>query len=84
MSYQALGAIDMVEKDFLAGDWKDFESWIKAKVGAEVSWKIRPRDTMVNREVVAESIIETIEQNGGRFPPLGNLFLELEDDKETG
>ncbi len=73
----------MGEKDFLTGDWRDFESWIKAKVGGEILWKIRPRDTMVNRQVVAESVIETIEQNGGRFPPSGNLFLEFEDDKET-
>jgi hypothetical protein len=38
-------AIEMEDKDFLSGSWEDFETWIKAKVGGEISWKIRPRDT---------------------------------------
>ncbi len=74
----------MKERDSFEESWEDFESWIKAKVGGEISWKIRPRDTMTNRQLIAESIIETLEQNGGRFPPSGNLFLELEDDKGNG
>jgi len=74
----------MKDTNFLPESWEAFESWIKAKVGGEISWKIRPRDTMINRQVVAESIIETIEKNGGAFPSSGNLFLELEDDKENG
>jgi len=73
----------MTDKDIFPESWEDFESWIKAKVGGEISWKIRPRDTRGNRQVVAESIIETIEKNDGRFPPSGNLFLELEDDREN-
>ncbi|MCK5551643.1 MAG: hypothetical protein KAJ09_00770 [Deltaproteobacteria bacterium] len=72
----------MEDKDFLSGSWEDFETWIKAKVGGEISWKIRPRDTRVNRQVVAKSIIETLERNRGRFPPSGNLFLELERNEE--
>jgi hypothetical protein len=34
------------------------------------------------QEVVAKSIIETLERNRGRFPPSGNLFLELERNEE--
>ncbi len=74
----------MKERDSFEESWEDFESWIKAAVGGEISWKIRPRDTMTNRQLIAESIIETIQENGGQFPPSGNLFLELEDDKGNG
>ncbi len=71
----------MAEKDFLSGNWADFESWIKIKVGGDITWKIRPRDTIVNRRAVAESVVKTIENNGGRFPTSGNIFLELEDSE---
>ncbi|NIM99306.1 MAG: hypothetical protein GTO24_14880 [candidate division Zixibacteria bacterium] len=74
----------MKERDSFEESWEDFESWIKATVGGEISWKIRPRDTMTNRQLIAESIIETIQENGGKFPPSGNLFLEFEDDKGNG
>lgn len=73
----------MTNKNFFLESWENFEYWIKEKVGGEISWKIRPRDTRLNRQLVAESIFETIEKNDGRFPPSGNLFLELEDDKEN-
>jgi len=71
----------MTQIDALPEKWEDFESWIRSKVGGPFLWKIRPRDTKLNRKVVAESILETIEEHGGEFPPSGNLFLEL-DDKE--
>jgi hypothetical protein len=77
---QPAGAMDMKDEDIFPESWETFESWIKAKVGGEIHWKIRPKDTMVNRQVVAESIIETMEKNDGTFPPSGNLFLELEED----
>jgi len=70
----------MTEIDAIPEQWEDFESWIRAKVGGPFSWKIRPRDTTLNRKVVAESILETIEEHGGEFPPSGNLFLEREDN----
>ena len=69
--------------NFLSKEWKDFEAWIKAKVGSEISWKKRPKDTKVNRMIVAMSILKTLEQNGGKFPPSGNAFIELKRrDKE--
>lgn len=72
----------MEERGFLSGTWEDFEAWVKAKIGGEISWKVRPRDTRMNRQLVAESVIETLERNHGEFPPSGNLFLELERDEE--
>jgi len=71
----------MADKNFISGNWEDFESWIKTKVGGNISWKVRPRDTKVNRMVVAKSIIETIKRNGGRFPSSGNTYLELKKEE---
>ncbi len=71
----------MTSKNFLSGTWEEFEVWVKTKVGGEISWKIRPRDTTVNRMIVAESILDTLDRNGGEFPQSGNLFLELERDE---
>jgi len=68
-------------RHFIRGSWDDFESWIKEKVGGEFSWKVRPRDTKVNRMAVAQSIIEAMERSGGTFPSSGNVFLERETDE---
>ena len=70
----------MTTRSFLSGDWEVFESWIEEKVGGDFAWKIRPRDTLPNRRLVAESITKTMKQNAGRFPHSGNFFLELEED----
>lgn len=72
----------MADKNFLSGTWEQFEGWVKTKVGGEISWKIRPQDTKVNRMIVAESILDTLGRNGGEFPPSGNLFLELKRDED--
>lgn len=73
----------MADKNFLSGTWECFEGWVKTKVGGEISWKIRPRDTKVNRMIIAESVLDTLDCNGGEFPPSGNLFLELERDEDS-
>ena len=71
----------MTNKNFLAGTWDDFESWIKEKVGGDIYWKIRPRDTKVNRMEVAQSIFETMKRNGGTFPSSGNVYVEVAKDE---
>jgi hypothetical protein len=63
--------------------WDQFEGWIRTKIGGEISWKVRPRDTKVNRMIVAESVLYPLDRNGGEFPPSGNLFLELERDEDS-
>ncbi|NIS63517.1 MAG: hypothetical protein GTO13_23375 [Proteobacteria bacterium] len=30
------------------------------KVGGEISWRVRPRDTKANRMIVAESLLDTL------------------------
>jgi hypothetical protein len=75
--------VKMKKKNFLSGTWNEFEDWIKTKVGGEISWKVRPWDTKGNRMIVAESVFDAINRNGGEFPPSGNSFLELERDKDS-
>lgn len=77
-SNQVVGVIEMRDRNFLSKPWDDFETWIREKVGGEISWKVRPRDTKVNRMKVAMSILKTLERNGGEFPSTGNPFLSLE------
>ena len=79
--WKPVEVVKMVNKNFLSGTWEQFEVWIKTKIGGEISWKVRPRDTKVNRMIVAESVLDTLDRNGGEFPQSGNLFLELERDE---
>ena len=72
----------MADKNFFSGTWQQFEGWVKTKLGGEISWKIRPQDTKVNRMIVAESVLDTLGRNGGEFPRSGNLFLELKRDED--
>ncbi len=74
--------IEMAERNFLAKNWEDFEAWIEEKIGGEISWKVKPRDTKVNRMIVAMSVLETIERNDGEFPPSGNAFIEVSRDEQ--
>ena len=64
----------MTERNFFAKNLEHFEAWIKEKVGGEISWKVRPKDTKVNRMIVAMSVLKTLERNGGEFPPFGQCF----------
>lgn len=70
-------AMEMASGNFLGKDWEHFETWIREKVGGEISWKLRPRDTKVNRMVVAMSILRSLEQNGGEFPSSGDAFIKI-------
>ncbi len=61
----------MADKNFLSRTWEQFEGWVKAKVGSEISWKVRPQDTKLNRMIVAESILDTLGRKGGRVSIVG-------------
>jgi hypothetical protein len=71
------GAMEMASGNFLGKDWEHFEAWIREKGGGEISWKLRPRNTKMNRMVVAMSILKSLEQNGGKFPPAGIAFIKI-------
>jgi hypothetical protein len=78
-----MGAMGMTKRNFLSNRWEDFEAWIKEKVGGEICWKARLKDTKVNRMIVAMSILETLELNYGAFPASGNAFIELQSGVGT-
>ncbi len=60
---------------YLDGSWEEFEAWIREKAGSDFRWKIRPKDTRSNREMIAEFILADIRRRNGGFP-VGNAFIE--------
>ena len=72
----------MPDEKILSGDWEEFESWIREQVGGGFIWKIRPLDIKANRQAVIESILRTIKENNGIFPPKGDVFIELTSKKD--
>jgi hypothetical protein len=60
---------------YLEGSWEEFETWIREKAGSDFRWKVRPKDTRSNREMVAEFILADIRRRNGGFP-VGNAFIE--------
>jgi hypothetical protein len=67
----------MTDEEVLSGTWREFETWIREQVGSSFVWKIRPLDIKANRQAVMESILRTIKENNGTFPPKGDAFIEL-------
>ena len=65
--------------EYLAGTWEEFEAWIRETIGGDFRWKIRPRDNLPNREVVADLNKEAIKRNNGVFPE-NNSFIEPTDE----
>ena len=59
----------------LIDSWETFEAWIRDTIGGGFRWKIRPRDTLMNREMVVDMILRDKERGGGVFPE-GNTFIE--------
>ena len=71
----------MLRGKILDCSWKEFEEFIKEAIGSDFLWKIRPRDTQVNRQAVMESIEKMVGSNNGSLPDRGNIFIELEKTK---
>ncbi len=71
----------MTDEEILSGGWEKFETWIREQVGGNFVWKIRPLDIKANRQAVMESILRTIKENDGIFPPKGDTFIELTSKK---
>ncbi len=67
----------MTDEKVLSGTWEEFETWIREQVGSSFVWKIRPLDIKANRQAVIESILRTIKENNGTFPPKGDTFIAL-------
>jgi hypothetical protein len=57
------------------GTWEEFEEWIRKTIAGDFRWKIRPQDSLSNREMVADLIRDAIQRNDGAFPEK-NSFIE--------
>jgi hypothetical protein len=62
-----------VDNIFLCS-WDEFEDWIREQIKGDFSWKIKPKDSIENREAIAESIQRAIRENKGRIPERGRYF----------
>ncbi len=59
----------------IEGTWAEFEVWITDTIESDFRWRIRPRDTVENREMVASLILNDIKRGDGIFPEK-NAFIE--------
>ena len=59
----------------LNGTWEDFEDWIRKMIGSDFRWRVRPEDSRMNREMIADLILGEIKRNEGVFPK-SNVFIE--------
>ena len=64
---------------YLEGTWEEFEEWIRKTIGSDVHWCIPPRDTRLNREMVADPILNDIKRGNGTFLDK-NAFIEIVKD----
>jgi hypothetical protein len=71
----------MLKRKISDCSWQVFEELIKEAIDSDFLWKIRPRDTQVNRQAVMESIEIMVGNNNGSFPDGGNIFIEPEKTK---
>ncbi len=62
-------------KDYSNGTWEEFENWIKGTIESNFSWRVRPVDSPMKREMVANLILDDIKRNDGVFPE-GNEFIQ--------
>jgi len=61
--------------EHLTGTWEEFEEWIRKTIPSDFRWRIRPRDTRANREMVASLILDGMRRNNGVFPER-DAFIE--------
>ena len=59
----------------LSGSWEEFEGWLRNTIESDFRWKVRPPDTRLNREMIADLIQDTMKPNEGVFPK-SNAFIE--------
>ena len=61
--------------EHLTGTWEEFEEWIRKTIQSDFRWRIRPRDTRSNREMIASLILDGMRRNNGVFPER-DAFIE--------
>jgi hypothetical protein len=71
----------MFNEKILDCPWEQFEEMIKKAIGSDFIWKIRPRDSEDNRQMVMESVKRMLREHNGRFPEEGDMFIEPSERK---
>ena len=59
----------------LVGTWQEFEDWIKGTIESDFQWRVRPRDTRENRQMIVDLILDDTKRNNGVFPD-ENAFIK--------
>jgi hypothetical protein len=54
--------------NYLDGSWEKFEQWIRNTIGSDFRWCVTPMDKRSNREMIAQLVLNEINQNSGVFP----------------
>ena len=49
---------------------------VRKVIGSGFTWKIRPRDTETNRQMIMKTIEQELRGNNGLFPKEGDVFVE--------
>ncbi len=60
----------------LEGSWEEFEEWIRETIGSKFRWRIRPMDTVSNRKMITDLVLDEIKKNNGKFPE-GDTFIQI-------
>ena len=60
-------------EDQLTGSWEEFEAWVRRTIQGGFRWKVRPMDSLVNRQLVADLIEDQMRRDDGVFSD-GNAF----------
>ena len=61
--------------DYVNGTCEDFENWITGTTESGFSWRVRPVDSPMKREMVTSLILDDIKRNNGVFPER-NAFIQ--------
>jgi hypothetical protein len=56
------------------GAWDAFEAWVRQVIGGDFSWKIFSRDTPELRQLITDSIRDSMAENDGVFPDANDLL----------
>lgn len=56
--------------------WEQFEEIIRKAIDSDFAWKIRPGDTVANRQAIMESIERMLREHNGSFLEGGDMFIE--------
>ena len=72
---------DCRSNELVTGTREEFDAWIRNTIGSDFRWRVRPRDTPSNREMIASLVLDELKRNDGIFPQ-SNVFIERIGDTQ--